>query len=63
MKWMIVTDSFGTDLGLWKERNGQPLTMHPTHSVAKGFADGQDGYLVALHRGLQAGVRQIGQEA
>jgi Domain of unknown function (DUF3806) len=58
LTWKIISDEFGTDLGLWREE-GQ-IVVSPIHSVAKLFADEQDGFVVDLCASLRAKLRGIG---
>lgn len=59
LEWKIVTDAFGTDMGLWwSGGDGKVLNLAPTHSVAKRFADGQSGYVVELFALLSAAAAQ-----
>lgn len=46
LEWKIITDAFGTDLGLWREQGH--IVLSPTHSIAKRFAEGADGFVVDL---------------
>ena len=57
LAWKIITDPFGTDLGLWWNEAGaayQNIILTPTHSVAKKFAESPQGPVVNLHRALSA---------
>jgi hypothetical protein len=54
LEWKIITDSFGTDMGLWRARGS--IILAPTSSVAKRFADGKDGFLPALLEDLRGGL-------
>ena len=58
LTWKIITDEFGTDLGLWRAE-GQIVVL-PIHSVAKLFADEHDGFVVDLCASLRAKLRGIG---
>jgi hypothetical protein len=49
LEWKIVTDTFGTDLALWRTVQGRNIILSPTHAVAKRFENGRDGFVVALY--------------
>ena len=55
LEWKIITDSFGTDIGLWRERGH--IVLSPTHSVAKRFSECPDGFVELLSRELRDGLR------
>lgn len=60
LEWKIVTDAYGTDMGLWwNDGDGKVLSLAPTHSVAKRFADGRSGYVVELFGQLSAAAAQM----
>jgi len=48
LEWKIITDAFGTDLGLWWTNGRGNIVLAPTHSVAKKFAGNPDGFVAAL---------------
>lgn len=58
LEWKIVTDAFGTDLGLWRGAPKQ-IILSPTHSVAKRFQGSADGFVADLFDQICAGVREI----
>jgi len=58
LAWKIVTDAFGTDLGLWRAK-GQ-IVLSPVHSVAKRFADESNGFVVSLCGAMRAQLRSMG---
>lgn len=55
--WKIITDAFGTDLGLWRAK-GQ-IVVSPTNSIAKHFAEESDGFVVDHYAALRAQLRKI----
>jgi hypothetical protein len=57
LAWKIVTDAFGTDLGLWRAK-GQ-IVISPINSVAKRFADERDGFVVEYCGALRAQLRRL----
>jgi hypothetical protein len=59
LEWKIVTDTFGTDLALWRADQGRHIILSPTHSVAKRFAEGKDGFVAALYPALLTSAGQV----
>jgi hypothetical protein len=57
LEWKIITDAYGTDLGLWRAAGN--IVLSPTHSVAKRFADCPDGFVAALFPELVVGVKAM----
>ena len=57
LSWRIITDPFGTDLGLW--RTDPMIVVSPTHTVAKNFADGPQGFVSAAFASISDKVRQL----
>ncbi len=62
LEWKIITDAFGTDMGLWHvPASGKAgnIILSPTHSVAKQFADNPDGFVVLLFDKMVPQVRDL----
>ena len=60
LQWKIITDAFGTDMGVWcGGDNEQNVVLSPTHSIAKRFADSPDGCVVQLFDSLSASTQSI----
>jgi hypothetical protein len=55
--WKIITDAFGTDLGLWRAKGH--IVLSPTNSIAKHFADESDGFVVNHYAAFRAQLRKI----
>lgn len=61
LEWGIITDESGADLGLYHPTKN--VVCGPTHSVAKRFADGSDGFLGELLVGLSEGMEEAVERA
>lgn len=62
LEWKIITDAFGTDLGLWWSNPGNSearIVLSPTHTVARRFGDGANGFLAAAAPAMIRDVRAM----
>jgi hypothetical protein len=57
LEWKIITDPFGTDMGLWGGDRG--IILSPTHTAAKKLAESPEGFVVALVPRMVAQVAEI----
>lgn len=62
LEWKVITDSFGTDLGLWWRLGKGHVILAPTHSVAKKFAENPDGFVAGLFKVMAPDVARLKQQ-
>jgi hypothetical protein len=62
MKWKIITDAYGTDLGLFfagMEGTYSDIVTHPMNFIAKRIVERQSGWLVPAATQLIDGIHEM----
>ncbi len=62
LEWKIITDAYGTELGLWWTNGRASVILAPTHSVAKQFATSPHGFVAALRKTMIPDVHKLRAE-
>lgn len=62
MEWKIITDAYGTDLGLFLaglEGTYSDIVTHPMNFIAKRIVDRQSGWLFPAATSLIDGIHEM----